>query len=284
MLAELLVAAYCVAVATFAGVAISLGYHRLLTHRSYKTYKWLEYALVTIGLPTGTPLSWVASHRAHHAFSDRDGDPRSIQVHGFWYAQTGKYFRSYRKDVCIAFALSGVFRLLISGLFSPHADKDLVRFARDVQRDPYYSWISRPLPYFFSMVTYFVALTLPVYLLDGWAGLLALHLTTIVIFNFGDASDTLTHSVGRRNPGQWHHGTDLGWYALLTMGDGWHAGHHSFPESARHGLLPGQFDAAWNTISLMRRLGMAWDVNVPTTSQIAEMTRTAPSVGDARSA
>ena len=265
---------YCVLYALIGGLAISLGYHRCLCHSSFKTYKWLEYLLVLIGLPTGTPVQWVATHRAHHAFSDREGDPHSINVQGFWYAQVGKYFRSDNVLLCVLYSLSGPLRILINGVISPRIDKEYYKFGRDILQDPFYAWLAKPLPYFLVSATHFVVTITPMYLLEGWWGIGWLWATIVVMYNIGDASDTISHGWGERLPGANHKATNLRWYALATWGDGWHANHHSLPESAQHGMFPGQYDGCWNVIQWMEKRGHAWDVKRPDPADVEALRAT----------
>ncbi|RKI14331.1 fatty acid desaturase, partial [Corallococcus praedator] len=100
----------------------------------------------------------------------------------------------------------------------------------------------------------------------------------VVIFNLGDAIDSVAHLWGERPYAEAHHarnGVFMGWF---TLGEGWHANHHSFPSSARHGLLPGQFDFIWHVLRLFERLGLASDLRVPAPADIeARMHRPSPS-------
>ncbi len=113
-----LLAAACAGYYLAAGLAICIGYHRVLSHRSAVLAKWLERTLVTLGLPAGTPIQWAGNHRFHHAHADQPGDPHSPRD-GFWHAHNGWYIG--RKDAltCVLYALAGPLRILFDGVAPP---------------------------------------------------------------------------------------------------------------------------------------------------------------------
>ena len=117
-----------------AGLAICIGYHRVLSHRSAVLSKWLERLLVTLGLPAGTPIQWAGNHRFHHAHADQPGDPHSPRD-GFWHAHNGWYIG--RKDAFLrAYALAGPLRILFDGVHRPRSNQQHVHLAPDVAADP----------------------------------------------------------------------------------------------------------------------------------------------------
>jgi len=97
------------------GLAIGLGYHRVLTHRAVTLPRWFERFIITLGLPAGTPIQWAGNHRRHHAKTDQPGDPHSPVVDGFWFAHVGWYIQSRRPLVCLLYSLAGPLRTLYDG-------------------------------------------------------------------------------------------------------------------------------------------------------------------------
>ena len=265
----------CAAYYFGAGLAICIGYHRVLSHRSAALSKGLERLFVTLGLPAGTPIQWAGNHRFHHAHADRPDDPHSPRD-GFWHAHNGWYIG--RKDalVCLLYALAGPLRILFDGVHRPRSNQQHVHLAPDVAADPWYRFVSRPGPYLAFAVAHVCLFFGGAFWLFGWVGVGALWLTLVAIFNLGDAIDSVAHIVGARPYG----GDDLArnhWVlGLLCLGDGWHAHHHRFPWSARHGLEPGQWDVSWRIIAALARLGLARNVRVPSAEQILHARAGAP--------
>ncbi len=216
---------------------ISMGYHRLLTHRSYKVPKWMEYFFAVCGTLTleGGPIFWVATHRIHHQFSDRDGDPHSPNDGGFW-AHMG---------------------WLLTGE-SHHADtRTMSKYAPDLAKDPVHVWLNNyhwlPLVISSLALLYFGGIS---YLLWGTfvRVTLGLHFTWLV--------NSATHMWGPRRFATRDDSRNNWWVALLTFGEGWHNNHHAHPTSARHGLAWFEFDMSWCQIWLLRKLGIAKNVKV----------------------
>ena len=219
------------------GFGISMGYHRLLTHRSYKVPKWMEYFFSVCGTLTleGGPIFWVATHRIHHQFSDREGDPHSPHDGGFW-AHMG---------------------WLLTGE-SHHADtKTMSKYAPDLAKDPVHVWLNNyhwvPLVVSSLALLYFGGIS---YLLWGtfMRVTLGLHFTWLV--------NSATHMWGPRRFATRDDSRNNWWVALLTFGEGWHNNHHAHPTSARHGLAWFEFDMSWCQIWLLRKLGVAKNVKV----------------------
>ena len=223
-------------------LGIGMAYHRLLTHRGYKTYKWMEYFLTlcaTLALEGG-PLFWVATHRVHHQKSDRDGDPHTPREGGWW-AHMG----------WIMFG---------QGL---HQDSEVfARYVPDLYRDPFHVWISK-----WHWVTNVVVGLLLLafggipYVLWGifFRTTWGLHSTWLV--------NSATHIWGSRRFNTRDDSTNNWWVALLAFGEGWHNNHHAHPTSARHGLAWYELDVNWIFISLLRMLGLVWDVKVAKLTQ-----------------
>ena len=251
-----------------AGAGVNLGYHRILSHRSLRVPKWLERTLVTIGLPAGTPIQWAGNHRYHHAHTDTALDPHSPVHHGFWYAHVGWYLRSKNVLLCVFYALAGPLRMIIDATMRPRTNQEHNDLARDVSSDPWYRWLSRPAPYALMMYLHVLLPALVTWFLWGKFGLLAFWLTLTALYNLGDAIDSVSHLYGKRLEGQTDAARNSRIMGLLILGEGWHANHHRYPWSAKHGLNSGQFDWTWQIIRLLTAMGLAKDVRVAPTSKL----------------
>lgn len=213
-------------------LGIGMGYHRLLTHRGYKTPKPVEYFLTvcaTLALEGG-PIHWVATHRMHHALSDREGDPHTPRDGGWW-AHVG---------------------WLLVGQAQLQPEPVLHRYAPDLMRDPVHLWLNR----FYAWPVVFLGLIL--FMTGGWSFLtwglflrvvLGLHATWLV--------NSATHLWGKRRFATRDDSRNNWWVALLTFGEGWHNNHHAHPVSPRHGLAWYEVDMNWWGIRMLRRLGLA---------------------------
>ena len=223
-------------------LGIGMAYHRLLTHRSYKTPLWMEYFLTlcaTLALEGG-PIFWVATHRVHHQKSDRDGDPHTPREGSFW-AHMG---------------------WIIMGQGLHQETALLARYTPDLSRDAFHvaltKWHWVP-----QVVVGLVLLAfggIP-YVLWGIGArtVFGLHTTWAV--------NSATHLWGSRRFATKDDSTNNWWVALVTFGEGWHNNHHAHPTSARHGLAWYEVDLNWMGISFLRMLGLAWDVKVARLTQ-----------------
>jgi fatty-acid desaturase len=255
---------YCILYYLTAGVAIVIGYHRCLSHRSLKLKKWFERLVITAGLPAGTPIQWAGNHRYHHAHTDEETDPHSPVISGFWYAHNGWYINSKNPLVCFLYALAGPFRFIIDSWNRPMTNQQYNYLAQDVSSDPYYNFISRPLPYMIAMWLHLIIAFGTAYYFWGLTGLLSLWFTLLLIFNFGDAIDSITHMYGEQPYKKKDHARNNWFIAIMTLGDGWHADHHQFPGSAKLGFAKGRLDISWQIILFLKFLGIAYDTNVTT--------------------
>jgi fatty-acid desaturase len=227
------------------GLGISLGYHRLHTHRGFKTFKAFEYFLAvcaTLSLEGG-PIFWVATHRLHHQHSDQPDDPHTPRVSGFW--------------AHLGWILFGE---------AHHSDTArMARYAPDLGKDAFYRWLTR---YHWVPLTVlgFSLLAIGGWGLVNWAiflrVVLGLHATYLV--------NSATHMWGGRRFATTDNSRNLWWVALLTFGEGWHNNHHAHPTSSRHGLTWYEFDPTWLLVKMLRAVGVVWDVRVARISQIAE--------------
>lgn len=246
-----------------AGLGVNLAYHRVLSHRSLRLPKWFERTLVTIGLPAGTPVQWAGNHRFHHATTDTPLDPHSPLQRGFLYAHVGWYFRSTNPVLCIAYALGGPARMLVDAWMRPRTNQEHNGLAEDVSADRWYRFISRPWPYAMAMHVHAAIPLALAYRWWGWAGVTGLWFMLVAFYNLADAIDSVAHVFGHKLENQRDESRNVAWMGIVVLGEGWHANHHRFPYSARHGLLPGQFDWTWQIIRALCALGLATDVRLP---------------------
>jgi fatty-acid desaturase len=219
------------------GLGICMGYHRLHTHRGFKTFKAFEYFLAICGTLTleGGPMFWVATHRLHHQHSDEPNDPHSPRVSGFW-AHMG-------------WILFGD---------SHHSDAArMARYAPDLAKDPFYRWLTK-----FHWVPLTI-LGLSLLAIGGW-GLVnwAIFLRVVIGLHTTWLVNSATHIWGRRRFATSDDSRNNWWVALLTFGEGWHNNHHAHPTSARHGLAWYELDLTWITLKLFRAVGLVWDLRV----------------------
>ncbi|MEY4180138.1 MAG: hypothetical protein RLY70_3712 [Planctomycetota bacterium] len=232
---------------------ITIGFHRLITHRSFETHRIVRAFWMMMGALAvqGSPLVWCAVHRRHHSLSDQPGDPHSphLEGEGFWAAIKGFWFAQ------------------VGWLFSGYwASPELERYVPDLLEDRllvvvnkfYYMWV-------------LVSLAIPSaigYAIDGpwgalmgvlWGGLARVFFTHHVTW----AINSVCHLMGSHDYESGDESRNNPVCAFLAMGEGWHNNHHAFPTSARHGLEWWQFDTSWLVIRTMQMLGLAWNVKVP---------------------
>ncbi|MFZ9887220.1 MAG: acyl-CoA desaturase [Myxococcota bacterium] len=255
------------------GLGVTLGYHRVLTHRAARLNRWLEYALVTFGAPAGTPVQWIGNHRHHHAVTDTPADEHSPRHYGFWVAHAGWYLHTHQVVPSVLYTFAGPLRGLFDAFWRPRTNQQYIHLARDIARDPYYAWLSRKGPYLFIMMLHVVVPWAFTALFWGLRGVLILALCQTVFYAVGDFVNSLCHMWGERPFDSGDDATNIWWLALLSFGDSWHNGHHAFPNSIRSGLLPGQLDLAWLWCELFAKLGLAHHLKLPTEEDIARKRR-----------
>ena len=234
------------------GFGVTVGYHRLFTHRSFKTSGPMRVVWGILGSASveGPVIEWVAYHRKHHAFADDEGDPHSPHdvsngpgwrgaLHGLWHAHMGwVWFSDVEAE---------------EHRYAPDLLKD--RGVRMVDR-LFLVWVLLGLAVPFGLG---VALTGTVFGgLTGllWGGAVRIFLCHQLSF----AVNSLCHVFGRRPYATDDESRNLAWLAPFTLGEAWHNGHHAFPTSFRHGLGRTQFDSSAVLIRLMERVGLVWDV------------------------
>lgn len=216
------------------GLGITLGYHRLVTHRSFQTPKWLEYFLVICGTLSceGGPIDWVGMHRLHHVHSDTETDPHDSNQ-GFWWSHMGWMLSDLPIRV------------------------EIPRFTKDIGDDPVYKFLQA---YFIPIQVVFGVL---LYLLGGWSFVVwGVFMRIVVVFHCTWLVNSATHKFGYRTYESGDRSTNCWWVAVLTYGEGWHNNHHAFQYSARHGLQWWEIDLTWMTIQLLQTLGLATKVKL----------------------
>ncbi len=228
------------------GLGISLGYHRLHTHRSYVVPRPLEYFFAVCGALTleGGPISWVATHRIHHQFSDKPGDPHSPHDGAFW-SHVG---------------------WLIWGETMHNNTRAMSKYAPDLARYPFYIWLNN---YHWAPVVVMTAILLA---LGGWP-LFLWGVCMRVVFGWHATwcINSITHMWGERRFNTRDDSRNNFFIALFTFGEGWHNNHHAHPTSARHGLAWWEFDMSWIPRKMLRFFGIATNIRVAkVTTEIAE--------------
>ena len=236
---------------TLTGLGVTVGFHRLLTHRSFQTTPFMRGVWAVLGTMSieGPCISWVADHRKHHAYSDRFGDPHSPHV------DSGGGWRG---------ALRGLGHAHVGWLFDHTQRGSRERFAPDLLADPVVSFVDKTF-IFWSLLGLAIPYGLGV-LIGGsaqaglealvWAGAVRVLLLHHVTYSI----NSLCHFFGRRSYATEDHSHNLGWLAPLSFGEAWHNNHHAFPTSAVHGMDRRQLDISALVISGMERVGLAWDV------------------------
>ena len=242
------------------GHGVTVGFHRLFTHRGFTPNRPLKIVLAVAGSMAieGSVISWVANHRRHHVFSDREGDPHSPQL------RRGAPFGRLR----------GLLHAHVGWLFSSDGTA-VERYAPDLLRDRDVRVISTLFPAFAL-----VSLALPFglgWLLSGrtmlgaltallWAGLVRVTLLHHITWSV----NSVCHVFGRTPFATKDESRNFAPLAIVAMGESWHNFHHACPSSARHGVLRGQLDSSAALIKLFERAGWASKVRWPSVDQIAE--------------
>jgi fatty-acid desaturase len=216
-------------------LGIGIGYHRLLTHRGLKVPKWLEYTLSvfgTLALQSG-PLTWVTTHRIHHAFTETERDPHSPRFGTYW-AHMGWIIRGKAQNQSWA---------------------DMQRYCPDFANDRFHQWINK----YYYVPTIVVAAALIA--IGGWTMVLwGIFLKTVIGWHFTWLVNSATHLWGTRRFETRDDSRNNALIAAITWGEGWHNNHHAYPRSAKHGLAWYEIDINWITIRLLETFGLAKNV------------------------
>ncbi len=244
------------------GMGITIGFHRLMAHRSFETHRVIRAFWMCLGALSveGAPLTWCAIHRKHHGKSDQHGDPHSPHLHGegfwgslrgLWYSQVGWLFAGY------------------------WSSPELEKYVPDLLKDRLLTFCNK-----YYLLFVFASLSIPALLGAGWVyffqpggsvwfgallgliwgGLVRICVTHHVTWSI----NSLCHVFGSRPYESGDLSTNNLICGLWGFGEGWHNNHHAFPTSARHGLQWWQFDSSWLVIRSMQLLGLAWNVKLPT--------------------
>jgi stearoyl-CoA desaturase (delta-9 desaturase) len=237
------------------GFGVTIGFHRLLTHRAFETHRLVRCALAIFGSAAGQGMliRWCATHRRHHQVSDRDGDPHSPHLHGDgWLARCRGFFHAHV-------------------LWCFDADRpDLARSVTDLRGDPALLIIDQLYFFWIALGLVVPGVILGVYyrswhgFISGmvWGGVVRICLMQHVTWSI----NSVCHVWGQRPFKTADYSTNNFPIAIVSLGEGWHNNHHAFPASARHGLRWWQFDASYVVIKCMGSLGLAWDIRVPPVS------------------
>jgi stearoyl-CoA desaturase (delta-9 desaturase) len=232
-------------------LGITVGYHRLLTHRSFITPKWLEYTFAALGSMAvqGPVIAWVADHRKHHAHTDREGDPHSPHVgHG---------------DGVMG-VLRGLWHAHAGWLLVDHGRADWKKYAPDLYEDPGMRFLSR---HFVALVVAGLALPAALgFLLTGsllgattgllWGGFIRIFFVHHITWSV----NSICHFAGSRRFDTDDESTNVFWLALPSLGEAWHHNHHAFPRSAKHGLKRWELDPSATVIAGLEKVGLARNV------------------------
>lgn len=225
------------------GLGICLGYHRLLTHRGFETYRPVRRLLALLGALAGEgpPVIWVAMHRKHHRFSDQPGDPHSPNDGAWWSHVLWLFPRPERAEW--------------------QAVQD--RYAPDIQKDAFMRLLDR------TFLLWHFALGAVLFAVGWWGWDLYTGVSLLVYGMFLRLAYVLhvtwlvnsaSHMWGYRNYETKDNSRNLWWVGLLAYGEGWHNNHHAFPRSARHGHRWWEIDLTYAVVLLLERLGLAWNV------------------------
>lgn len=225
------------------GLGTTLGYHRLAAHRSFETGPVLKGLLLILGSMNlqGHVVNWTAYHLAHHAHSDRDGDPHS-PLEGFFHAHVGWILKA------------------------PPADRE--RYCKRLLQDPVVLFVDRTAALWATL-----GLILP-FLLAGWKGLLWGGLVRIAFTNHATfAVNSICHMFGSRRFDTKDESRNNWWVGVLAFGEGWHNNHHAFPAMAYHGIGWRELDLSGLVLRLLARLRLVWNIKQPSAEAVERRRR-----------
>jgi stearoyl-CoA desaturase (delta-9 desaturase) len=233
------------------GYGITVGFHRMLTHRAFQTHKATRYLFASMGSLSvqGPVIDWVADHRKHHAHTDQEGDPHSPHVgHG-----SG-----------VSGALKGLFHAHVGWLWRTHGEARAHKYAKDLVEDKGMRIINRRFPLFVLaslLIPAAIGGLLTMSLWGAFTGLIWGGFARIFLQHHVTWSvNSVCHFFGKRRFDVEDQSTNVFWLAIPSFGESWHHNHHAFPRSAAHGLRWYELDPSQALIALMRRVGLAWDV------------------------
>jgi stearoyl-CoA desaturase (delta-9 desaturase) len=222
--------------------ALTAGYHRYFSHRTFKTSRGFQLLLAVLGCSTFQqgPLWWAGHHRHHHRNTDRPGDVHSPRQHGFLWAHVGWVF-SYENEPT-----------------RTELVKDLARYPELVWLDRHHRWPA-------------YAMAAGAWAVAGMPGLVwGFLVSTLLLFQTTFAVNSLAHGFGRRRYDNDDDSRNNWWIALLTFGEGWHNNHHRYPASVRQGFFWWELDLSYLLLAALARLGVVWDLRLPPQSVLEE--------------
>ena len=222
-------------------LGVTLGYHRLLSHRSFAVPKWLERFFATCGALSCQhgPIDWVGLHRHHHLFSDTDADHHNSKK-GFWWSHMGWMFEPIP------------------------AFNAVPRLSGDLHKDPYYRWLNKNFLLLQIPLGAFLYWIGAMNGINGWSMVLwGIFVRLVFVYHVTWLVNSATHCWGTIEYESGDNSRNNAWVAALTFGEGWHNNHHAFPNSALQGLQKGQIDLTWQHIRLLRSLGLASKIRLP---------------------
>ena len=225
---------------------ICLGYHRHLTHRSLKLWKPLEYVTTILGVLAmqGGPIDWISTHRAHHAHTDKEGDPHDIHKGVLWAHMEWLYKRNE----------------------SMLSIEEQYRLAPDLANDRFYRFMEA------SNIFWTIGLGVLLFVIGGWSWLVwGLFVRVVVTYHITWLVNSAAHYSGYQSFRTGDKSQNNWWVAILAWGEGWHNNHHAFPFSAKHGLRWFEIDTTWWTIKVLAWLKLARDIKVPTPQMVQRL-------------
>jgi sn-1 stearoyl-lipid 9-desaturase len=218
-----------------AGLGITLGFHRLVSHRSYQVPRLLEYCLIFCGTLAGQggPLDWIGLHRIHHQYSDLESDPHN-SLKGFFWSHLGWM------------------------LCQNPANAKIARYTKDISGDRFYQFCQH------GMIPIQLVLAGSLYYFGGLPWVIwGVFVRLVVVFHCTWFVNSATHKFGYKSYESDDTSLNCWWVALLTFGEGWHNNHHAFQYSARHGLEWWEIDLTWMMIKTLSFLGLATKIKLP---------------------
>ncbi len=228
-------------------IGITVGYHRLISHRSFSCPKWVEYLLVLPGYLAfeGSPTFWASIHRAHHRHTDTDLDPHSPR-NGLWTAHSG---------------------WLANRTYPAHINPNTQ--AKDMVNDPVYAFLEQKgdwLHGFIVLMVFCIGFRLLLWACFGWVAAAASLAAGLFVMQIPFFLNVICHlpKLGYKTFAVHDDSVNIWWVAAFTLGEGWHNNHHAIPGSARSGLLPWEIDATWLIIAFLKKIGLVTRVNEAT--------------------
>ncbi len=242
----------CVALYAIRMFAITAGYHRYFSHRSFKTSRVGQFVLAFLCQTSAQRgvIWWAAKHRAHHKYTDTSKDPHSPRQRGFWFAHIG-------------------------WIFAPAVREANYSYVPDLTKYPELRWLDRQ-KYLPAMV-----LAVAVWLFAGWAGLfVGFFLSTVLLYHWSFAINSLAHLIGKQRYLTGDDSRNSWWLAVLTFGEGWHNNHHHYQHSVRQGFFGWEIDVTYYVVRLLSFVGITWDLKKPPAAVITGERRLGRAVAD----